>query len=449
MYLRTRISLDYYEISRILKKSIGVIDAVFIFDDFHKSNEKIREFFVYFLKMLAYPSKTKMLILSREIVPFYDRRDVLSKKIVFELELEGLDFESSKRMLKNKGIDKSRFKEIYGFTAGNPLFLEFFGSKAHLERYMHDELFSKLEEEERRILGIISLYRFPISEEPFKMFDEFDFDKLYSLTQKSIVKKDAQDHYFVHDLIKGFFYSKLSSSQRRKYHLIAGRWYEKRDQPIDLIEAIYHYLEGGKHKKASKFAIDRSSDILDGGYAGEFLEILKRFDEKNIETPVWPKILILKGKACYLGGDWKKALFYLTQGADTAAVIGDRILEVQAFCESGHILEEQNQFKRAKDFFNRCLNISIKAEFLPGMGEAYRGIGRVHWRNSEHKDAIKNYEECLEIAEKMNDLDLLASTYIDLGNVYDEMFEAKEAIECYNTSLEILKKSKKRILTKL
>ncbi|UCE75317.1 MAG: ATP-binding protein [Methanomassiliicoccales archaeon] len=442
MYIRTRTSLDSYEISRILEKSIGKLDATLIFDDFHKSNDKIRAFFVYLLRMLTSSSKTKILILSREIVPFYDSREVLTKKIVAEMELEGLDFESSKRLLTEKGIDKRRFKEIYGFTAGNPLFLEILESKDHLERYVHDELFSKLGEDERKILGIISIYRFPVPEDSLVMNKDFSFEKLYALTQKSIVKKDSHNRYFVHDILKQFFYTRLSPTKRRRHHSLAAKWYRNSDAPIDLIEAIYHYLEGGKHIKAAQLAMDSSASILDGGYAGEFLAILERFNEKNVESSAWPGILILKGKACYMGGDWKKALLYFTESSDMASIIGDRGPEVEAICESGHILEEQNQFDKAMDCFNKCLEISKKAEYLSEKGETYRGIGRIHWRNSEHKKAILSYEKCLEISEKVNDLELLASTWIDLGNVYDEMYETEKAIECYNKSLDILKKTK-------
>ena len=249
-YLRTRKSLDYDEVSKILRKSTGAIDAVLIFDDFHKTNEQIRAFFVCFLRILSSSSKTKMLILSRETVSFYDERDVLEKKIVAEMELEGLNFESSKRLLKGKGIDKRRLKEIYGLTAGNPFFLETFELKDHLEKYMHDELFSRLGEDERRILGLLSIYRFSVPEDPLAMGDDFDFESLYTLTQKSIVKRDAHDRYFVHDIIKRFFYKRLSASKRREHHLVAARWYENKDEPTDLIEGIYHYKQGGEYKKA-------------------------------------------------------------------------------------------------------------------------------------------------------------------------------------------------------
>jgi tetratricopeptide (TPR) repeat protein/DNA-binding MarR family transcriptional regulator len=442
IYLRTHTSYDYFEVSKILGKSIGKIDAVFVFDDFHKSNDKLRDFFVYFLKMLSSSSKTKMIILSRELVPFYDRRDVIGRKIVAELELEGLDFESSKKILKEKGIDKKRYEEIYGFTAGNPLFLEFIESGDNLDKYMHDELFFRLAKEERRILGIFSIYRFPVTEEVLSAFDDFEFEVLYTLTRKSIVKKDARNRYFIHDIIKKFFNGKLSPAKRKKYHLTAARWFEKRNDPMDKLESIYHYQKIQDYKKASHLAIHNSESILNGGYASQFLFTLESLDEKNLASNIWTEILILKGRANNMCGELKKALLCFTQSAKIAATIPDNKLEGEAVCESGHILEEQNELEKALACFKKCLDFSQEVDYPLGIGLSYRGIGRIRWRKSEHEEAISYFEKCIEISKKSNNNNLMISTYIDLGNVYDEILKSDKAIECYKRSLNILKKSK-------
>jgi tetratricopeptide (TPR) repeat protein/DNA-binding MarR family transcriptional regulator len=440
IYLRAHPNPDYYEVSRIIGKRIGVIDAVLIFDDFHKSCDKIRSFFIYIKRMLASSSKTKVLILSREIVPFYNERDVIGRQIIAELEVEGLDFKSSKTLLRKKNIDKKRFKEIYDFTGGNPLFLEIIESKDRLERYMHHELFSRLNKDDRKILGIISIYRYHVLEDSLAVNDDFDFEKLFVLTQKSLVKKDANNRYFVHDIIRQFFYCRLSPSQRKKYHLLAAQWFENRDEPIDFIEAIYHYQEAGEYKKTSQLAIDSSASILNGGHAAELLVILERFKEKNLETSLYAEILVLKGKACNMCGEWKKALLYFNESADVASISGNKKLEVKTIYESGHILEEQNELQKAMECFEKCLDISKERDYLSGIGEGYRGIGRVYWRKSEHEKAIVNFRKCLEISERLGDLELMGSTYIDLGNVYDERYETEKAIECYNKSLDFLKK---------
>jgi tetratricopeptide (TPR) repeat protein/DNA-binding MarR family transcriptional regulator len=443
IHLRTRKDLDFYKISKILGKSIGIINAILIFDNFRKSNDKIRTFFNYIYSMLVSSSKTKMLILSREIVPLHEGSDVHAGKTIAELELNGLDFESSKRLLEEKGIDRGRVNEMYKLTGGIPLFLEISGgSKDLLERFIHDELFSELDENERKILGIISTYRIPVPEDCLTTNDDIDFEKLYVLIQKSIVKKDARDRYFVHDIIKDVFYNRLSPSMRKKHHLFAARWFVNSDKPMDFIEAIYHYLQGGEHEKASQFAIDSSTFILDGGYAAEFLSILETFDEKLVDTRVWPEVLLLKGKAYSMSGEWKMALDYFTRSTDIASTIGDKQLEVKAICETGYMLEEQNELEKALDYFKKCLEISEKEDYPLGIGNGYRGIGRIHWRKSEHDEAIVGFEKSLEISERLGDSKLIASTYIDLGNVYDERYEAEKAIEYYNKSLDILEKIK-------
>ncbi len=441
IYLRTRTKLDHYEVSRILGKSIGVIDAVLIFDDFQKSNDQVRAFLNYILRMFTSSSNTKLLILSREVVPFYDEKDVIISESIADLELGGLDFESSKKLLKEKGIDKRRFKEIYQFTAGNPLFLEILESKDRLERYMHVELFSTLCEAEREILGIISICRFPVLEDCL-VVNDVDFDKLYALTQKSIVKKDDYDRYSIHDILKQFFYRGVLPSKRKEHHLIAAQWYEDRGEPIDLIEAIYHYLQGKEYKKASQLTVDSSVSILEGGYASELLVTIESFDEKNVENRVWAEILIVKGKACNMCGEWEQALLNFNQSEDIASIIGDKKLKARAICESGHMLEEQNEFEKAMDCFEKCLDICKEIDHLPGIGEAYRGLGRIYWRKENREKAITNYTKCLEVSESLNDLELMASTHIDLGNIYDEMYETDRAIECYNKSLDLLDECK-------
>jgi hypothetical protein len=66
---------------------------------------------------------TNIIVLSREAVPFYDRRDVKIHKTVEEMELKGLDFESAKKWMQNKGVVDD-YEEIYKRTGGHPLFLE-------------------------------------------------------------------------------------------------------------------------------------------------------------------------------------------------------------------------------------------------------------------------------------------------------------------------------------
>lgn len=442
MFLRTRSSYDINEISKIIGKSIRKMNAILVFDDFQKSNDQIRTFFVYFLGILSPKSQTKMMILSREIVPFYDSRDVLTKKTVGELGLEGLDFESSKKMLKEKGIKKVNFKDIYGFTAGNPLFLEVFQSEGHLDRFVHDELFLKLMEKERKILSCLSIYRYPVFQEALAIHEDMDFETLFILTQKSLVKLDIRNRYFIHDILRKFFYARLSRSKRKDLHLLSAKWYIAKNDPVNLIEAVYHYQEAGETKSASELITKNSKTILEGGFASELLTILDRFDEKDLESNIYTELLFIKGKASYMIGEWKKALQYYTECSDLAAIVQDNELRVKTVCQSGYILEEYNELEKALDTFKNSLSISKNINYRFGIAESYRGVGRIHWRTSQIDKAISNYKKSLEISNKEGFDNLSGSTYIDLGNAYDEKCERRKAIDSYNKSIDLLLKSK-------
>jgi tetratricopeptide (TPR) repeat protein len=439
LFLRTRTGYDHYEISRILEKSIKKLDTILIFDDFQKSSDEIRKFFVYFLGMLSPSSNTKMIILSREIVPFYDSRDVLAKKRVGELGLEGLDFESSKKILREKGISKGSYKDIYGFTAGNPLFLEVYQSGGHLDRFVHDELFSRLGENEQRIMGYLSIFRFPISQGPLRENEMIDFETLYILTTRSLLKMDTQNRYFIHDIIKRFFYTRLSKSTRKGYHNDAAKWFVKQDNSEDLCEAIYHYQEAGEIKSATDLVIKHSDSIINDGYASEFLTIIERFDERDLVPEIYADVLFIKSRSNHIMGDWKKALQYYNECSDLATLSNDNKLKINSICQAGYILEEQNELEKSLETFKKGLNLSKKDNYPFGLADSFRGIGRFYWRTSHHTKAIFNYKKCLEISEKENFDDLSGSTYIDLGNTYDEKCEISKAIECYEKSITYLR----------
>jgi tetratricopeptide (TPR) repeat protein len=440
MYLKMNSSLDLTKVSSIIRKNVELIDSVLVFDDFQKSNDEIRDLIDYIEGILNSSSKTKLLIVSRELIPFYGRKDVLLRNNVAEMEIGGLDFASSKKLLKERGIDNKKHKDIYDLTQGNPLFLEFCESKNDLNKYLHDELFTHLKEDERNVLSMISIFRHPVPEEALNIYEDFDYGKLYDLSMNSLVKTDSNERFFLHDLIKQFYYKRLQSSKRKAYHLRAAKWYETKGAPIHQIEALYHYMESGNYLNAFSLVEKNHKTIIENGFAQELLIHLERFHEMKMDALDWAQILLIKGKASNIIGEWRKSLLYFSQINDIAHMYGNTEFKVKALYGSGQILEEQNQFEGAMNSFENCLKISDMNDYEYGKCNAYRGIGRVQWRKCHYEKAISSYEKCLEISNRIDDKDVLASTYIDLGNVYDEMGNTEGAIECYEKSIKILKK---------
>ena len=78
------------EVAEILEHDFDGLNAIFFLDDFHKLNKQLLALFTLIREMLERVSGVQFLIFTRSTVPFYDRREVVVKKLIVELELEGL-----------------------------------------------------------------------------------------------------------------------------------------------------------------------------------------------------------------------------------------------------------------------------------------------------------------------------------------------------------------------
>ena len=177
MNLRAHKKFDNFQVMDILNNDLGKITAILIFDDFQKSSDHINDFFEQFIRIDNNSPKTKIIILSR-LLHFYFKKGESEYKTVSELELNGLDFESTIEMLEEKGIDESRFEKIYKLSNGNPFFLE---SMVGLKGYIHDEMYSELSDEERELIGFLSVLRFAIPEN-FLAQRDHKYSNILSLT---------------------------------------------------------------------------------------------------------------------------------------------------------------------------------------------------------------------------------------------------------------------------
>jgi hypothetical protein len=120
-------AIDLGRVEILLEKELDKSNSVMIFDDFQHAGEEIVDFFSLLGDIVERTEDANLLVLSREAVPFYDRKAVMIKKTVEEVELTGLDFQSTKEWMENKGVEND-FEAVYKRTGGHPLFLELIGS---------------------------------------------------------------------------------------------------------------------------------------------------------------------------------------------------------------------------------------------------------------------------------------------------------------------------------
>jgi len=433
---------DFNEISILLEGDFNELNALLFFDDFQKVRKKNVQLFELILEVMERTHGVRALIMARHIPPFYGRQDVVIKNLVTEIHLEGLDEESSKQLMSGKNFSELGFKKIYKLTRGHPLSLELMDTEDVLEqqweilRYIREEIFTSLSEEEKLVLDIASVYRYPVSSTVFSMEKDIDPDVLDGLLAKSFLQLTPEG-YDLHDLIRDFFYSRLPPTKRSKFHANATKFYAWEEGDIAPIERQYHLIRSGEFETAASIAIEKGPELIRRGFLEEFLLVLNELREEDIRPKFWADILALRGKIYSLIGRPEDAIEHLHRFREISEEIESEPRIGRAYREIGHILREQNMWEVATENIQKALDISGRIDDVEGMVDSYYGLGWIHWKRGEFDQATHCMEESMKHAKRIEDNPSIARGQIVLGNVNLDMGKVIEAIENYNKGLDL------------
>jgi tetratricopeptide (TPR) repeat protein len=432
---------------------LNEIEGLFVFDDFHKAGGDIIQLFRMFIELLEWTDNIKFVIITRELIPFYSRVAVEIKNIVSELRVTGLDKAGAVALLTRTGIDARWHDLFYKLTAGHPLFLELIRPPSgdadrelerhrNIELYIEEEIFSKLSAEERTLLGIASVYRSSVTGRGLLLEAEVTYETISRLVKRALLHEVAEDRYQMHELIKKFFYMRLSGGTKHAYHLKAAEYYarESSDTPLGQIEAQYHYLVGGEPRRAVELAIKFGKALIQEGYADKYLTtILQQFASNDLTLHEWAEVQLLIGEVYRIKGDWEVAFKYYRDAIETAAKVdGNLLLRARAYRAIAYIQCQRAEWRAASETYKISKELSEHLQDLGGVASAYRGLGYVCWRLGKYPEAVKNYTESLKLSEQLHDTSGSGITYIDLGNIYCDLGEWETAREYYHKSLDVL-----------
>jgi tetratricopeptide (TPR) repeat protein/DNA-binding MarR family transcriptional regulator len=487
-YLLSRRKLDLADISEILEMDLKGLKAIMVIDDFHKIAPKIIPFFSAIADIISRGQDFVVIVLTRKHIPFYNPTEAQISKQILELELTGLDIEGSRQLLSARKIKFDDFDTIYNFTSGHPLSLELINpsettisqipGQTDIMRYIHTEIFSKLNPEERNLLNIASVYRYPVPTELFFIDENINYSTLDRLLEHSLLTEN-DNGYIAHDLINEFFYHRLNPKVKQQYHSKAAEYYvvefeklayieekekilqtEKQNvdhsQPspglnpsqeikeskhLSLIEAQHHYLKAGMFKDALDLVLENGIELISKGYLDEFFSILNQFEKRHVNDNNWCSILIFKGDILTIQGEWDEALFYYDQAAKISGFIGDSGKQADSYRNLAQIYFRRSDWTNSLKNLEAALKISVKQKNDYGIANTYFWLGSVSHRQGKYDQAIEYFNKCMEYAKKINFLPAIAKTYTGLSDVYVDQGQYEKAIDLYKKSVEILNKT--------
>jgi len=151
------------------------------------------------------------------------------------------------------------------------------GKQQDVRQFLEEEVRRELTEPEANLLGIASVYRYPV--QGSAIFHEdvpgADHEALSLLCRRSLVNECGEMEYDVHDLVREFFYDRLTPAQRSRYHLWAADHYSQRSDDLSTIEMMHHLIRAGEHQEAVNIALEEGPGLLYKGYV-EFVNILEQ-----------------------------------------------------------------------------------------------------------------------------------------------------------------------------
>lgn len=363
-------SVNLEEVNLILEEDLQDSNLLFIIDDVHNASEEIITFFRSFKDILP-ATDAKVVIMGRAIPLFYDQRDVVLRERIKELNLGGLDKDSSRELLNQREIDESYHDKLYSITRGHPLMLELISPESATEAmdFIDTEVIAPLSEEGKKAMKIASMFRGPFS--PDLLIDQGISDQtIDTLLEKSLLRRVNED-YRVHEMLRDIFYARMSSEEKVKYHKLAAEYHVKSEDPAEIVETIHHLIKAYEQSEAARIAISNREKLLAPDYLRQVLRELDHLDEEET-LEYWPGVLFLRGEIYrrmgefdYALDEFRNALEYiesvLPSGRERISYLwfglpeGVRKMKAEIQFKTAQIYEEKGDIDRAKDYYEDSL----------------------------------------------------------------------------------------------
>ncbi len=485
-YIDGNMNIDMGEVQALIADDLKGLNSILVIEDIHDSKGNLLEFLTMLAEILESTPGPKLIVTGRKLVHFYDRRKVAVEDVVSELHLEGLDPDSARQVLGLDNIDDDEFGTIYAKTGGHPLTLELIETVAELEdlimshfdirRYLQDEVMENLTKEEIELMGMISCLRYPCRADDLDdMFPDFDVDLLDHLMELNMITRSSRG-YDQHPLLREFFYERLTAKNRFIYHNNIADNLVLKDTDKDVLEALYHYLQGERNDKVGPLLVERGPELFRKGYFEELLDLFDKVDVTQMDDITGLGMTLLCGHVLGFTGNWDDAevtyqeafaladkVEYVAGKAEALNGLGtlhlrrsELDLAMKCFSNALEDMGPGSEVMRSKINSNIALIHWMKEEWdeafeinktnlevsesigdMVGMARAYNNLGIIQWSQGDYDPAIESYEKGLELAKSLNDKRTISLILNNIGEVYRMKGEKDKATEYYAYSLEL------------
>jgi tetratricopeptide (TPR) repeat protein len=347
------------------------------------------------------------------------RETKISERIA-TLELQELDEESCRSILKARGVPEQYWEYAIDQSKGHPLCLQLFDASSSTAQplgfvdFVRKEMLSSLSPLEIDVLRAVSLSRRPIrSPIIISALSEIHGDlrksameternvqiSLQSLAKRNLLHEVSHGVFDTHELLRDLFLSDTTASVSSKIHDVLAESYLEESDSRSINEAIYHLTTSGQYEKALEMAQANYSRILSNVGSQTIKNLIEAPSMRNIKISDQGRFMLMKAEVEESSGDWKGALETIADAWDRKECDDPKILTL--------LIRLKGIIKMKKGEMPEAMSLLIKAKEMAsdqGLTEQFAmnsfDLGNIYHREGLLREAKESYEEAYETSPR-------------------------------------------------
>jgi tetratricopeptide (TPR) repeat protein/DNA-binding MarR family transcriptional regulator len=438
-YLGTTPQFNLHDACAAFIKDAKELEPVLVIDDFHKATPEVVQLFGIIKVLLTQGDRSIFLIASRERPGFYGQKDLLVSKLVYEMELKGLDLESASMILKEKGIPEPEFNAAYEVTKGHPLFLELYTptfliddkyQTLEFDAFIGEEVIHDLTDSEAEVMKLASVFPRPVTGRAFFISPEINQETLDKLGNKLILRIYQNGTYDTHDLIKSYFANRMTDFEKEKYLGIASNYYSTCDSEKDILDYLRILHDSNQRSLFIETLLEHGEFLLSQGYT-QVGEYIQEIDISEVFALNRIKLFILKSDGALGQGKMVQARAMLKNGLE----LSDRFLQSTAknlkikkedivqlisriYNRSAEISKMEGRMDETIVEYNKNVALNKKYNDKAGLGKALNNLAMAYRERGELDLALKNLLSAEAVFNELGDQSAYALVQVNIGDIY-------------------------------
>ncbi len=294
--------------------------------------------------------------------------------------LAGLEYPAAHELLVTSNVELSAdtADRLIGATEGNPQLLILAADALrrsrrpddlmaclvqadHIERYLLQEVDSGCDDDERDVMcAIAALLGAPGHRELLEeMVGQRLRRPLRTLLDHHLIVASETRHgraYSQHSIVQSFYYSDMTSSERRVLHERAAAYLER--ESADLLWAARQYVAAGVIERAATLATQDIWHAVNHGQAGALLDLLQQLPTEDLAQDLRLQIYLARGElGTLIGEDATARVSYETAFALVTDLPDDAVhrRSLAQVCRGMAELLEPQMPQQARDWIERGL----------------------------------------------------------------------------------------------